>query len=344
MSEKPTRLVAISDVFGVGKLSESEAAKRLVDAIVTGCGRIVGPWLLKREVKTQLELQRIAEESLGKSFDAKITLDDRSRVVLTTQRLTHQQNREAIAAKAVLELEAESIIDEATKGDIEPDWLSHFWQKAESVGDDEMQEIWARVLSGKAVGRSYSARTLDLLRTLSKDEAKLIEGLAAYKVAIGPDHPYWRTSIGLVNSIRLVLPGEKKEAPERIMVRGRAVVDAEQDKTQSDVGRLIGNPFANVFGPMGLYVESGFSHSFGLNWNNEPLPIQIGSRKFEIVGLKGGEGGKPEFFIFGEGIGFSQVGWEVFSLAKVPPDERFLAAINDQLALKGLSLREVATS
>ena len=338
MTGSKTSLVSLSDVFGVGRVAESRAASRLVKAITSGTGRLLGPWLLKREFKTHLELQRLAEESLGRDLNAEITLDDRSRIVLTTNRLLHQRNRESVASKAVLELQAEPVEALDCELEIEPDWVSHFWRHAENVSDDDMQGIWARVLSGKASGKNYSARTLDLLRTLSRDEAELIERLAAFKVAIGPDHPYWRNSIGIVLNPKCVLPQEPELTPERIIVKGGRALRADEVERDDTIRKIVGNPLTNVFGPLGLYVESGFAHTFALNWDERPLPVQIGSHMFNLMGLNGGPNDGYGYFQFGEGIGFSQTGWEIFSLAKVPPHPEYLEILRAEFASKGLIL------
>ena len=68
MGESNASLVTVSDIFGVGKIAESAAAKRLADAVCHGAGRLVNPWFLKRETRTILQLQKEASDSLSNRF------------------------------------------------------------------------------------------------------------------------------------------------------------------------------------------------------------------------------------------------------------------------------------
>jgi hypothetical protein len=47
---------------------------------------------------------------------------------------------------------------------------------------------------------------------------------------------------------------------------------------------------------------------------------------------------------FGHGIGFSQIGWEVFSFAKADPDPEFVAILKEKLASRGLKLEDTGNS
>lgn len=57
---------------------------------------------------------------------------------------------------------------------ISQDWINRFQSIAEDVSDEDMQNLWARILAGEVKQPdSYSLRTLDTLRNLTKDEAEL---------------------------------------------------------------------------------------------------------------------------------------------------------------------------
>lgn len=72
---------------------------------------------------------------------------------------------------------AEQQFNEGEKVSGEPvdkDWVNRFFDYAEGVSDDEMQDIWAKILAGEVKQpKSYSLRTLDVLRNMNKEEAEL---------------------------------------------------------------------------------------------------------------------------------------------------------------------------
>ena len=59
--------------------------------------------------------------------------------------------------------------------------MNRFLNIAEEISDEEMQDIWGRVLAGEIKKpKSYSLRTLEVLRNISKEEAKLIIKVSNY--------------------------------------------------------------------------------------------------------------------------------------------------------------------
>ncbi len=80
---------------------------------------------------------------------------------------------EDITAKALPRL------DENAKPDsIEDDWIVNFLDKSRIVSDNQMQDLWSRVLAGEANSPgTYSKRTVNFLSDLDKIEADLFTKL-----------------------------------------------------------------------------------------------------------------------------------------------------------------------
>ena len=69
------------------------------------------------------------------------------------------------------------------------DWFVRFFEDAGNISDEQMQELWAKVLAGEIEKPgSFSLRTLDLLRSLSKSEAETLQTIASYAIKIGNVH------------------------------------------------------------------------------------------------------------------------------------------------------------
>lgn len=66
--------------------------------------------------------------------------------------------------------EGEKVSDEP----VDEGWKNRFFNIIEEVTDDDMREIWGRVLAGEVKRpKSYSLRTMEILRNLAKEEAAL---------------------------------------------------------------------------------------------------------------------------------------------------------------------------
>ena len=87
-----------------------------------------------------------------------------------------QSNMESIAAKAIPHLS-----DDAQPDRIEDDWISNFFDKSRIVSDDQMQELWAKVLAGEGnnPGR-FSRKTVSILAELDKRDAELFKSLCRF--------------------------------------------------------------------------------------------------------------------------------------------------------------------
>jgi len=92
------------------------------------------------------------------------------------------ENVEEIVSKAKQQFAPDEQVSEEP---VEKDWMTRFLNIAEEISDDDMQNIWARVLAGEIKKpKSYSLRTLEVLRNLSKEEAALIMKVSNYQVAL----------------------------------------------------------------------------------------------------------------------------------------------------------------
>ncbi len=65
------------------------------------------------------------------------------------------------------------------------DWFIRFFEDAGNISDDGMQVLWSKVLAGeiKQPG-SFSLRTLDVLKSLSKTEAEAIQLICSFAIKV----------------------------------------------------------------------------------------------------------------------------------------------------------------
>lgn len=73
--------------------------------------------------------------------------------------------------------EGEKVSDEP----VDEGWRNRFFGIVEEISDEELREIWGRVLAGEIKKpKSYSLRTLEILRNITKEEAAIIVKAAPF--------------------------------------------------------------------------------------------------------------------------------------------------------------------
>ena len=89
-------------------------------------------------------------------------------------------NVEEIVSKAKKQFAPD---EQVPKEPVEKDWMTRFLNIAEEISDKDLQDIWARILAGEIKKpKSYSLRTLEVLRNMSKEEASLIIKASSFQV------------------------------------------------------------------------------------------------------------------------------------------------------------------
>ena len=172
--------------MGDVKLSLLDSSKlpdigvKLIDAVQKAVGKIYEPTHIKRIAKAQAAAEIISAEIISAENAGQVQEIN----LRTATRLAHlehrrQENIEAICAKAVDQIlrlpepDLETPVDE--------DWLCNFFDQAQDVGNDDMQNIWTKILAGEvAQPGSFSHRTLNVVKLLSRKEAQDFTTLCSF--------------------------------------------------------------------------------------------------------------------------------------------------------------------
>ena len=110
------------------------------------------------------------------------------------------ENVEEIVSKAKQQFTADEQVPEEP---VEQDWMNRFLNIAEEISDKDMQDIWGRILAGEIKKpKSYSLRTLEVMRNMSKDEAMSLMKASTFQVALDlvSTEPF---ALGLMEQISL---------------------------------------------------------------------------------------------------------------------------------------------
>ncbi|MBW5399576.1 DUF2806 domain-containing protein [Brachyspira pilosicoli] len=186
----------IKDLAGL-----SEPLKKLVETISNAIGKLYEPTHIKRIAKAEsfkrdLELKDKLKEinEISNVVEKKeivninyytdnVSLDNKPILERTYNRLLYQEiertnNIDNIVIKVIEKLKDE---EKVSDDPVNKDWSKRFFNIAENISDDYMQELWSRVLAGEIKQpNSFSLRTLETLKNISKEEAELFVKISKF--------------------------------------------------------------------------------------------------------------------------------------------------------------------
>lgn len=71
------------------------------------------------------------------------------------------------------------------------DWFVRFYEAVGNISDEKMQDIWAKILAGEiSHPSSYSLKTLDVLKNISKRDAELFVKVCSCSFSMGNNHVF----------------------------------------------------------------------------------------------------------------------------------------------------------
>ena len=162
-------------LVNLGKLSKP--AGTLIKKVSSAVGGLFEPWQIERVAKAEAKADMIRARS-----EIQITeLHKRAMHRFIEEEAQRQENMEKITEKALPQLKEES-----DPSQIEDDWVTNFFDKSRIISDNEMQDIWAKVLAGEAnAPGTYSKRTVNFLGGLDKKDAELFQNLCSFGWIVG---------------------------------------------------------------------------------------------------------------------------------------------------------------
>ena len=96
-----------------------------------------------------------------------------------------REKRKMLNAQNVVEQAQQHFVEgeQVSREPVNQDWVNRFFTIVEDVSDSEMQKLWAQILAGEIKRpKSYSLRTLELLRNLTIEEALDIQEASKYYI------------------------------------------------------------------------------------------------------------------------------------------------------------------
>jgi Protein of unknown function (DUF2806) len=147
-----------------------KTAPALLDRLGPMLGILYKPIDIVRTAKADAQAQIIRAEASEKVA----SIEQRAKFRLQYEAIREQENLEQ-AVKDSLPLLSES----AQPDKLDDDWLTRWTNEVKMVSDPSVRTIWTKILAGEAnQPGSYSLKTFDCLRSLSKADAEAFQRVA----------------------------------------------------------------------------------------------------------------------------------------------------------------------
>ena len=155
----------------------SKPATTLIEKISDAVGGIAKPWQTVRVARAEARADLIRAQTKIEISE----IEQRAVLRMVREEGKKQENIENITAKAIPHLSNDS-----NPGEIEDDWLTHFFDRCRLISDNEMQTLWSRILVGEAnKPGSFRKKTIETVATLDKSDADLFTKFCTFVWQIG---------------------------------------------------------------------------------------------------------------------------------------------------------------
>ena len=293
----------LNDILGLGKVLPID---KLIDIVSNSVGKISKSYFDKKDVDTKAyEIEKLAEarakemkiiatavkenfqitggieykdEKIAISSPKELPIETTQTILInppleerTQERINFREAKKQLNIENVTAFAAEELRNEppVTDEPLDEDWTTRFFKIAEEVSNEEMQALWGKILAGEIKQpKTYSLRTLELIRNLSKVEANTFMKVANFAVKSGNSNYLFKTNddkllsktysinygdIALLIEIGLIQPGDfvsyqmlqQTTDSQRVFTSGNVIIIAKV-KANTPTIQMPVNVFTNA--------------------------------------------------------------------------------------------------
>lgn len=161
----------------------SKPLTKLIDAVSNGIGAIYEPTGKVRNAKAEAKAMLILAEAEQKSND----IADRAFKRVNYREIRRQNNIDSIVKGA-----AAALPNTVSSEPVDEDWIVNFFELSQDVGDEEMKQIWSKLLAGEvAKPGSFKPRTLQTVKSLTPEEARMFTTMCSFSFVTGDDNYFF---------------------------------------------------------------------------------------------------------------------------------------------------------
>ena len=252
---------------------------KLVEYAASGVGSVVGPMLAPWKATRKAEASRI--EAQGNADCMRIIAEAQSDAQATLtkaegtqtgvteiqsgdvrQWVQFQEKKRLSNIRSVIHRTAEDLGEQEAPGDApDHDWTARFFEAVQDVSSEEMQELWARLLSGEILDpKSVSIQTIAILRNMSRQDAETFTTFSTYEISGIVHEGSYRKLAAPLPDHKLLNLGELGliHAPKEVF--GQVVLNDQGVVMVKKGGRFLlieGSPGTKIEIPGWIYTRPG---------------------------------------------------------------------------------------
>ncbi len=169
---------------------DGKPLEKLIEVISKGIGTLYKPRAIKKEADSKAYEIGIIEEAKSKAIAAGKEIEAETYIRIQERLLYNEVERQKSIDK-VVEIAADELKNEKSISNepVDTDWSKRFFNIVQDISDNEMQEIWGRILAGETKQpKLYSLRLLEILKNLSKQEAEIFIKFAELRIQSTDKH------------------------------------------------------------------------------------------------------------------------------------------------------------
>jgi Protein of unknown function (DUF2806) len=169
-----------TSLIDIGKLAEP--ATKLVEKVSGFIEGALLPTQMRRIAKAEVDVEIIKTE--GQFKISEVQQRAMSRFIHEEER--KQLNMENITRKALPEVK-----EDAKPENLDDDWLMNFYDKCRLISDEDMQDLWSKILAGEANSKGgFSKKTVNLVASLDKSDAEIFMKLISFNFGFSKLRPF----------------------------------------------------------------------------------------------------------------------------------------------------------
>ena len=266
--------MADTSLINLGELSKP--ATVLIEKISGAVGILYDPTRIRREARAKADAALIEASAVIEIGE----LERRAMGRFVQEQSREQANIENITAKAL-----PNISESSDPSQVDDDWLAEFFARSRRVSNEEMQDLWSRMLSGEANNPgSVSKRTLDFVGLMDRSDAELFSRLCNFSA----------TSIG-----------------EALIFDTSDELLAKESLQYSDLAHLESIGLIQLADGMSSFIRQGMEESFNIEVSSQILSVKIEEKENDV-----------RSFEFGK-VMFTRTGRELRKFVQIIPPSGF---------------------
>jgi len=279
--------MAENALVDLGKLSKP--ATKLIEKVSDAVGGIAKPWQIERVAKAEVNADVIRAEGRVKISE----IEERALERMVREEGKRQENIEDITAEATKHLK-----ENAKPENVDNDWISNFFDKARLTSDDQMQQLWAKVLAGEANNPGkFTKKTVELVSQIEKSDAEMFAKLC--------------TTVWMIGVPTAIIFDEQHETTQNI---GHSFDSLSH---LDDLGFI-------TFGSVGGFMRTNLPNSFNIVYFGAVVGIEI-------------NGNAPYQLSTGR-VKLSKVGEQLASISHTKPSKEYLDYVLNHWIDMGVSV------